>query len=195
MGIYKRRQGENMVVGYVRVSTEDQYLDRQFKILNELGAEKIFSEKLSGKNLNRPQLKEMLGFIREGDTVAVESISRLARSTKDLLNIVSELSDKSIGFRSQKENIDTTTPQGRFVLTIFSALAELERESLLQRQTEGIQAAKIRGVRFGRPSIKRPKEWESVISRWKSGEIKAVEAMKLLDLSKSSFYKLLKMKS
>lgn len=133
-----------MKVGYVRVSTEEQNTARQDIMMQEYGVEKVFSEKISGKNADRPELKKMMDFIREGDCVIVESISRLARNTRDLLTIVEEIHKKGADFISQKEAIDTRTPQGRFMLTIFGAMAELERESLLQRQGEGIKAAKAR---------------------------------------------------
>ena len=131
-----------MKIFYLRVSTDGQNLDRQRELAKSEKAEKIFEEKISGKDTNRPELQKMLDFCREGDVVCVESISRLARSTRDLLNIIDKLNKKEVGFISYKENIDTTTPQGRFILTIFGALAELEREQTLQRQREGIEIAK-----------------------------------------------------
>lgn len=121
-------------IGYIRVSTLDQKTDRQRIALKECKVEKIFEEKISGKNMNRPQLKKMLEYIREGDTLYIESISRLARSTRDLLSLIELLQNKKVYLISLKENIDTSTPQGRFVLTIFGALSELERENTLQRQ-------------------------------------------------------------
>ena len=131
-----------MKVGYVRASTEDQNTIRQEKIMAELGVEKVYIEKVSGKSREgRPELEAMLNFVREGDVVVVESISRFARSTKDLLNLVEELAEKGVEFVSQKEAIDTQTPQGKFMLTVFGAMAELEREQILQRQKEGIAAA------------------------------------------------------
>ena len=126
-----------MKVGYYRCSSDEQNPSRQKKILKESGCEKVFSDMLSGKDRNRPGLDQMLSFVREGDTVYVESISRLARSTKDLLNIVDELKDKGVTFVSQKETIDTDTPQGKFMLTVFAAMADLERSQIRQRQAEG----------------------------------------------------------
>ena len=158
-----------MRVGYLRVSTEAQNLERQEIIAKNLAVEKVYMEKVSGKNTDRPQLKSMLEFLREGDVLVVESISRLARSTRDLLDIVDQLQSKNIAFISQKEAIDTTTPQGRFVLTIFSGLAQLERESLLQRVQEGISAAKARGKRFGRPQAQRPAEGQTAQGRASGG--------------------------
>ena len=120
-----------MRVGYVRCSTIEQNEARQLKMMEEQRAEKLFIDKASGKNTGRKAFKEMMSFVRAGDMVIVESISRIARNTRDLLSIVSELTEKQVEFVSLKENIDTTTPQGRFMLTVFGALAELERENIL----------------------------------------------------------------
>ena len=128
-----------MRVFYVRCSTIEQNEAHQLKMAEELNAEKVFVDKASGKNTDRT------AFVRAGDTVVVESISRIARNTRDLLSIVSELTEKGVEFVSLKENIDTTTPQGRFMLTVFGALAELERENILERQREGIEIAKSEG--------------------------------------------------
>ena len=179
-------------IGYVRVSTVDQNTDRQEIALSELGIKKIFSEKISAKSANRPQLKRMMEYIRDGDTLYIESISRLARSTRDLLSLVQQLKDKNVDLVSLKENIDTATPQGRFVLTIFGALSELERESILQRQSEGIAAAHLKGKKFGRPMAERPKEWDKIIKLWKDKEITAIEAMSRLNMNRGTFYRRVK---
>ena len=179
-------------IGYIRVSAIDQNTDRQEIALKGLGIDKYFIEKASGKNTDRVQLKKMLEYVREGDTVYIESISRLARSTRDLLSIVQQLQDKLIDLVSLKENIDTTTPQGRFVLTIFGALSELERENTLQRQKEGIVAAKIKGKKFGRPPIDKPKDWDKVIGLWQEKKITATEAMRRLNLNRGTFYRRVK---
>jgi len=182
-------------IGYVRVSTLEQSTDRQEVALAELKMDKIYIEKASGKDTKRPELIKMLEYVREGDVVYIESISRLARSTRDLLSIVKQLEDKKVDIISLKENIDTTTPQGRFVLTIFGALSELERENILQRQKEGIAVAKIKGKKFGRPKIEQPKDWDSVIAEWKDKEIKAVEAMNRLGMNRGTFYRRVKVLS
>jgi DNA invertase Pin-like site-specific DNA recombinase len=176
-------------IGYIRVSASDQNTDRQEMALKELNLDKYFIEKASGKNTDRVQLKRLMEYVREGDTVYIESISRLARSTKDLLNIVQQFQEKSVELVSLKENIDTTNPQGRFVLTIFGALSELERENILQRQKEGIAAAKVKGKKFGRPKIPKPKDWDSVIELWQDNKITAVEAMRRLNLNRGTFYR------
>ena len=134
-----------MRVGYVRCSTIEQNEARQLKMMEEQGAEKLFIDKASGKNTDRRAFKDMMSFVRSEDVVIVESISRIARNTRDLLSIVSELSEKGVEFVSLKESIDTATPQGRFMLTVFGALAELERENILERQREGIEIAKRAG--------------------------------------------------
>lgn len=157
----------------------------------ELGVEKVFIDRISGKNTDRPELKEMMGFVRSGDTVIVESISRFARNTKDLLELVEQLTAKNVEFVSKKEAIDTTTPTGKFMLTIFGAVAELEREYTLQRQAEGIAIAKEQGVYKGRKPIIRP-EFAIVVSLWRQGSITAVEAMNRLDMKSSTFYRKVK---
>ena len=114
-----------MKVGYIRCSTEEQNEARQVRMMEEQGTEQNFIDKASGKNTDRPEFHKMMAFVRSGDTVIVESISRIARNTRDLLAIVAELTGKGVEFVSIKESIDTTTPQGRFMLTVFGALAEL----------------------------------------------------------------------
>jgi len=175
-------------IGYVRVSTYSQTTARQDDAMAELGVDRLFVEKISGKNANRPELKKMLEYVREGDTVVVADISRLARSTRDLLTIVDSLNQKKVEFVSLKEAIDTTTPQGRFVLTIFGALAELERENILFNQKQGIEAAKARGIKLGRPSMDFPKNWERVYNQWKLGKVSPTDAAKELKLKRPTFY-------
>ena len=131
-----------MKIGYIRVSTEEQNTARQEVLLRELGVDEVFIDKASGKNADRPELTRMMEYVRRGDTVIVESISRFARNTRDLLDLVERLTEKQVEFVSRKEAIDTTTPTGKFMLTVFAAVAELEREYILQRQREGIAIAK-----------------------------------------------------
>ncbi len=178
-------------IGYIRVSTEEQNLDRQEDILEPI-TETIFKDKASGKDIKRPEFKKMMAFLKKGDILHVESISRLARSTRDLLQIVDELKKKGVGLVSLKENIDTDTPQGRFILQVFAALSELERESIRERQREGIDAARKRGKHLGRPKMAYPDNWENVIKEWKAGGITAVQARKKLGLAHATFYKMVK---
>ena len=177
-----------MKIGYIRVSTAEQNTIRQEVLLKELGVDELFIDKASGKNTDRPELKRMLTYVRQGDTVIVESISRFARNTRDLLDLIAQLTAKQVEFISKKEAIDTTTPTGRFMLTIFGAVAELEREYILQRQNEGIAIAKELGKYKGRKPICHP-EFEKVVTIWKSGNITAVEAMRRLNMKPSTFYR------
>ena len=178
----------NLKIGYIRVSTQEQNTLRQEVLMEQLGAEQVYIDKVSGKNTNRPELHAMLDFVRKGDVVIVESISRFARNTKDLLELVEQLTSKGVEFVSQKEAIDTTTPTGKFMLTIFGAVAELEREYILQRQREGISLAKAQGKYRGRRPIQ-PPDWLEIISQWEHGEITAAAAHKRLSMSRSTFYR------
>lgn len=180
-----------MKIGYIRVSTQEQNTIRQEVIMRDLGVDELYIDRASGKNTDRPELKKMIEYVRQGDTVIVESISRFARNTKDLLELVERLDRKGVEFISQKEAIDTTTPTGRFMLTVFAAVAELEREYLLQRQREGIAQARGQGKYRGRKPIDCP-ELGRIVSRWRSGEMTASEAMKRLHMSSSTFYRRVK---
>ena len=177
-----------MKIGYIRISTTDQNTARQEVLMQELGVEQVFVDRMSGKSMDRPELKRMLSFVRAGDTVIVESISRFARNTRDLLELVEQLTAKGVEFVSRKEAIDTTTPSGKFMLTVFGAVAELEREYILQRQREGIAIAKDNGVYKGRKPIERP-EFTAVVTEWRQGSITAVEAMRRLNMKSSTFYR------
>lgn len=180
-----------MKVGYIRVSTEEQKTIRQEVIMQDLGVERVYMDKASGKSrTGRPQLEAMMDFVREGDVVIVESISRFARSTRDLLTLVEQLTEKGVGFVSQKESIDTNTPQGKFMLTVFGAMAELEREQTLQRQREGIAAAKAAGKYKGRKPIEIEDSLvKSVHDQWYKREITTSHAVKLLNVSSRTFYR------
>ena len=180
-----------MKIGYVRASTTDQNTARQEVLMESLGVDQVYIDRVSGKNTDRPELKRMMTFVREGDTVIVESISRFARNTRDLLELVERLTAKGVEFVSKKEAIDTTTPSGKFMLTIFGAVAELEREYILQRQREGIEIAKQQGKYKGRKPLSPPGFQEMVI-RWKRGEITAAEACRRLGMSKATFYRKVK---
>ena len=184
---------DTMRVGYVRCSTIEQNEARQLKMMEEQKAEKLFIDKASGKNTDRRAFKEMMAFVRAGDMVIVESISRIARNTRDLLSIVSELTEKQVEFISLKENIDTTTPQGRFMLTVFGALAELERENILERQREGIEIAKSEGKYKGRKPLEVDEaQFKDACRRWRAGEITATAAMQEVGLKPNTFYRRVK---
>ena len=191
MGHYVILGVDFLKIGYIRVSTQEQNTVRQEVLMKSLGVEEVYIDRMSGKNTDRPELKKMMEFVRQGDTVIVESISRFARNTKDLLELVEQLSDKGVEFISQKESIDTSTPAGKFMLTVFAAVAELERNYLLQRQAEGVAQAKVAGKYKGRkPKV--PQNLEKIIALWRSGRITAVAAMKELNVSRTTFYRLTK---
>lgn len=177
-----------MKIGYVRVSTKEQNTARQEELMKSLGVGKVYIDRMSGKNTDRPALQEMMNFVREEDSVIVESISRFARNTKDLLELTEELNSKHVQFISQKENIDTNTPAGKFMLTIFGAVAELERGYIRQRQKEGIEIAKEQGKYKGRPA-KQLDSFEDIYGQWKAGKITATSASKQLGISRSTFYR------
>lgn len=180
-----------MKIGYIRVSTQEQNTVRQEALMESLGVGEVYIDRMSGKSTDRPELKKMMEYVRHGDTVIVESISRFARNTRDLLELVERLTSKGVEFVSKKESIDTTTPSGKFMLTIFGAVAELEREYILQRQSEGIAIAKSQGRYKGRKPIERP-NFDQVTALWRSGEITAREAMRRLDMKPSTFYRKVK---
>ena len=181
-----------MRVGYVRVSSKEQNEARQVEALKAHEVEKVYIEKMSGKDTNRPQLKSMLEFVREGDVLYIESISRLARNTLDFLTLVNQMTSKGVAVVSLKETLDTSTPQGKFMLTVFGALYELERENIRERQAEGISVAKKQGVRFGRPKKDITDEFCVAYDRWKQGRITAVDAMKMSGMKSNTFYRRVK---
>lgn len=182
-----------MRVGYVRCSTAEQNEARQLKMMEDQLVEKVYIDKASGKNIDRREFQAMMAFVRAGDTVIVESISRIARNTRDLLSIISNLTENDVEFVSLKENIDTSTPHGRFMLTVFGALSELERESILERQREGIEIAKAEGKYKGRKPVPiNEVKFRTVCARWRAGEISATVAMRELNLKPNTFYRRVK---
>lgn len=179
-----------MKVGYIRVSTQEQNEARQEELLKAHGIEQTFKDKSSGKNTDRSDFKKMMAFVRAGDIVVVESISRIARNTRDLLFIIADLTDKDVEFVSLKEAIDTSTAQGRFMLTVFGAMAELERESILERQREGIALAKAEHKYKGRKPVEvNESAFRAVCTRWRNKEITARQAMNEVGLKPNTFYR------
>ena len=179
-----------MKIAYARVSTTSQETTRQTRAFEQQGIDKVFIDKASGKNAEREQLKKMLGFIREGDVVIVESISRIARNTKDLLDIIETITKQGADFVSMKEAIDTSTPQGKFVLTLFGALAELERECILQRTREGIAIAKEQGKYKGKPKMNIDEvAFRKEVKKWRDGTQTARATMTALNLKPNTFYR------
>ncbi|MBR5913791.1 MAG: recombinase family protein [Selenomonadaceae bacterium] len=182
-----------MRVGYVRVSTVEQSEERQIvELKNKADVEKFFVDKVSSKSAKRPKFDEMMNFLREGDELIVSEFSRLARSTTDLLNIVDTLTKKDVKVRSLKEQLDSSTPQGRFMLTIFGAIAEFERELILQRQREGIKLAQAAGKYKGRNAKKRPKDFDFYKQGYYERTYTVTEIAKRYKVSRPTVYKWLR---
>ena len=185
-----------MKVAYVRVSTVEQNEARQIEALEKHGIEKWFTEKVSGKNTtDRPELQNMLDYVREGDTVYTHDFSRLARSTRDLLDIVEKLNKKNVHLVSNKENIDTSTPSGKLMLTMIGAIAEFEHENMLERQREGIAIAKRAGVYKGRKPIRYDSEFKAQYERYLNRELNKTELARALKVSRPTLDKMIKEKS
>lgn len=179
-----------MRLAYIRVSSIDQNEKRQTEAMERYQIEKWFIEKISAKDTNRPKLQELLEFAREGDTIHIHDFSRLARSTKDLLDIVEYLNSKGIVLVSNKENIDTSTPTGKLMLTMIGAINEFERTNLLERQREGIAIAKREGRYKGRKAITIP-DFEEHYKRYVQREINKVEFAKIIKVSRPTLDKLI----
>ena len=175
-------------VAYVRVSSLLQNENRQLESLKDLNLYRIYVEKTSAKDTNRPMLKAMLDYVRESDCIYICDFSRLARSTKDLLDIVEELNEKGVKLISLKESLDTSTPTGKLMLTVIGAINTFERECLLERQREGIAIAKRENKYKGRKKIEKPSNWDEVYSLYKTREITGTEAIKRLNLTRNIFY-------
>lgn len=194
-----------MIIGYVRVSTVEQNEARQLVTMEKYNVEKIFSEKVSAKDTKRPKLQELLGFIdnfyefnkhldedkRQSLTVVIHDFSRLARSIKDLLTIVELFEEKNVKLISAKENIDTSTPTGKLMLTMIGAINEFERTNLLERQREGIAIAKAEGKYKGRKEVK-VDNFEEHYHRYKNRELNKSQLAKELDVSRPTLDKLIK---
>ena len=182
-----------MNVAYVRVSTIEQNESRQLEALEKYNIDKWFTEKISAKNTDRPQLQAMLEFVREGDTIYIHDFSRLARSTKDLLAITDLLQEKKVNLVSNKENLDSSTPTGRLMLTMIAAINEFERQNLLERQREGIAIAKREG-KFKGGQVKQisDTEFNKFYDQYKSREINKGQFAAALHISRPTLDKLLK---
>ena len=182
-----------MNVAYIRVSTAEQNEARQLEAMKDKNIEKYFTEKISGKNTERPKLQEMLDFVREGDFVYIHDFSRLARSTEDLLNIVNTLNNKGVHLISNKENLDTSTPTGKLMLTMIAAINTFERENMLERQREGIEIAKRENrYKGGHPKQIDKALYNSLLQQYNSRQINKVEFAKSLGVSRPTLDKLLK---
>jgi DNA invertase Pin-like site-specific DNA recombinase len=176
-------------IGYARVSTPDQLLRRQIDALTAAGCRRVFSEKLSGRNAERPELWHCLEFMRSGDTLVVTELSRLGRSLHDLLALVAGLRKRGIGFTSLHENLDTTTPGGRLIFHVFAALAEFIRELIVEGTREGLDAARASGVRLGRPPAMTPEQVRHARDLLSRPKNTVSSIAKLFGVSRSTIYK------
>lgn len=176
------------IYGYARVSTTEQILDRQLDMLSKYSVDRIYSEKMTGTRKDRPELQKMLDDLDKGDTVVVESLSRLGRSTKNLIELMELFNDKGVNLVSLKENIDTTTPTGKLLFTLISAISQFERDCLAERTKEGLAAARARGRKGGRP--KKPSSTiEKAIKLYNSKEYSIAEIKELTGVSRSTLYR------
>lgn len=183
-----------MNIGYVRVSTIEQNEERQIRAIEDkANIDKWYIEKVSAKDINRPELTEMIDYVREGDTIYIKDFSRLARSTKDLLDIIELLEDKKVNLVSLNEDLDTSTATGKLLITMIAAINEFERNNLLERQKEGIAIAKEKGVYQGRQPIKLNKDqFIELYEDWKKGYITQSDMMNKLNISRSTLYRRIK---
>lgn len=175
-----------MIFGYARVSTDDQTLDAQIDSLQEAGAEKVFKEKKTGKNRQRAELDRLLEQLRSNDVIIVTKYDRLARSLRDLIDIVEAIRERGAGFRSLGEDIDTTTPAGRLVFHVFGSIAEFERERIVERTKEGLEAARKRGRVGGRRHALNPDQREAARRMRDDEERSLGEIAKLFGVSKQT---------
>jgi DNA invertase Pin-like site-specific DNA recombinase len=181
-----------MLIGYARVSTQDQTLNLQQDALEKIGCMKIFTDVISGAKTERNGLDEALSYVRAGDTLVVWRLDRLGRSLKHLIETITKLNDRKIGFRSITENIDTTTSGGKLIFHIFGALAEFERDIIRERTNAGLQAARARGRKGGRPkanSLNTPKKVALAQSLYNDKKNTIDEICKTLNVSRSTLYR------
>jgi DNA invertase Pin-like site-specific DNA recombinase len=179
-----------MNVAYIRVSTVEQNEERQVKALEGKEIDKWYIEKVSAKDTNRPKLQEMLDYVREGDKVYIKDFSRLARSTKDLLEIIDYLEEKGVSLISLNENLDTSTPVGKLLVTMIGAINEFERNNLLERQKEGIAIAKEKGIYKGRQPLKiKENKFKDLYEEMEKGYITKIEMAEKLGISRSTLYR------
>lgn len=177
-----------MLIGYARVSTEDQNLDLQRDALLKAGVEKdrIYEEHISGAKAKRPELMACLRSLREGDVLAVWKLDRLGRSLPDLIRIITDLSDRKIGFKSLTEQIDTTTAGGRLIFHVFGAVAQFERDLVSERTKAGLAAARARGKRGGRPAKLKPKDVRMILQLLKDKTVTATDIAKRFGVSRAT---------
>jgi DNA invertase Pin-like site-specific DNA recombinase len=183
-----------MLVGYARVSTQDQTLDLQKDALEKIGCTKIYTDTASGAKTERGGLEEALEYVREGDTLVVWRLDRLGRSLKHLIETITILNNRGIGFKSITENIDTTTSGGKLVFHIFGALAEFERDIIRERTRAGLTAARARGRRGGRPKALNPKAAQQAQTLYNDKNNTIDEICRTLNISRATLYRYIKIK-
>jgi DNA invertase Pin-like site-specific DNA recombinase len=181
-----------MFIGYARVSTEDQHLHMQEDALKNAGCEEVFTDIASGTKSQRPGLEKALTYLREGDTLVVWKLDRLGRSMQHLIQTIKNLVEKKIGFKSLQESIDTTTSGGKLIFHIFSALAEFERDLIVERTEAGLKAARARGRMGGRPALLNKRQISKLKQHYKNGNITVTEICKIFHISRPTFYNYLK---
>ncbi len=180
-----------MKIGYARVSTNDQDTQLQIDALKAIGCDRIYQEKQSGTKKNRPELQQCLKSLRDGDILIVWKLDRLGRSLQHLIEVVSELEGRQIGFQSLTENIDTTSPTGKLIFHIFGSLAEFERGLIRERVKAGLEVAKKRGKKFGRPDALNDKAKEMAFAMFNGGALK-IDIAKHFGVTRQTIYTLLK---
>lgn len=181
------------IYGYARVSTQHQDLNRQLDLLSEQNCNEILTEKMTGTKSNRPELNRLKDKLRPGDTVVVESFSRLGRSTKDLIDLVTYFEEQDVKLVSLKENFDTTTPQGRLMMTVFQAFSQFERDLIVERTKEGLQSARARGRIGGRPRVNK-RDIERAVKLYESNAYSGKEITEMTGISKATLYRYIKSK-
>ena len=177
------------LIGYARVSTKDQIIDREVTALEASGCIRIFADKKSGKDADREELRKALDYLRPGDTLVVPSLDRLGRSVQDLIAIVAGLRKRGVGFRSLKEALDTTTPGGRLVFHVFAALAEFIRELIVEGTLEGLAAARTRGQRLGRPPAMTAEQVRHARALLAQPDATIASIARFIGVSRSTIYK------
>lgn len=192
--IFVYQRGETMAsytYGYARVSTRQQELNRQLDLLKQYNCQEILTEKLSGTKTDRPELNRLKDKLRPGDMVIVESFSRLGRSTKDLIELVAYFEEREIKLLSIKENFDTSTPQGKLMMTVFQAFSQFERDLIVQRTKEGLISARARGRQGGRPKVNE-RELKKALNLYKSEQYSVSEIVEMTGISRGTIYRYLK---
>lgn len=184
-----------MKIGYARVSTKDQNLSLQKDALQKEGCELVFEEKVSGAKPDRPELRRMIDQLRKSDLVIIWKLDRLGRSLRDLVNLVTEIQDKGAGLKSLNDSIDTTTPQGKLTFHLFAALAEFERDIISERTKAGLEYARARGRKGGRPKgLSKEAQDKAIIAKslYDKGDMSVAEICRYLNIARSTLYKYLR---